>query len=267
MLRNFRHLCTIAVVFCIAIGLFAYGRFRDRSPSVDVDIVGPSTASVGGMVALVVEGTGIDSYAWIVIPGSCEYRAVEGGKVLISVFHSPGEYTAVLGVNNNSRVKLKKHTILVDPGPTPPPPPPPPVPPEPDPPEPEPDDSAWIKWTYEIAIATVASPGRASQATKLAEQFRSISAQIASGSVKTTKEARVKLRVANNLALGNDALAWAAFSKKFSEHCIELEATGGLKSLAQYQKIYNSAAKGLTKVASKKKKNPRALTCQGGRCE
>lgn len=259
--------CTYAVIVSVIAAFCVWGYLRDRpSPSpVDIKIVGPNTASVGGITVLAVDGTGVTSYAWVAIPGSCKYRAMEGGRVLVLVFHAPGEYTIILGTNNGSKVELRKHVVSAK-GPDPGPGPPPPVPPEPEP-EPEPYDSAWVKWTYEVAISTVTSSDRASQAALLAKQFENISAQIASGSIVTTKEARIKLRVANNLALGNDAIAWAAFSKKFSDYCIELEATGGLKLLMQYQIIYNSTAKGLMEVASKKKVESRALSCTSGSCK
>ncbi len=251
---------TFAVIAVIGLGVYAFVAYRDHSPAPDpapagVKIVGPSAASTGDMVVLTVSDATSDSYAWTAVPGGCQQRTAEGGRVSILVFSKPGKHTVVLGTSDNKVVSLAKHTIMVNgdlppPGPNPNPGPNPGPAPEPEPtPEPEPNGE-WATWVYDIAIATVPAPGRNVQAAKLSDQFESIAAKIAAGGIGTTKEARVELRAANRKALGRDAEGWVGFSAKFAEHCTDLEIAGELKTLKQYQRIYAGAAAGLRKVAS-----------------
>lgn len=248
--------CTLAVIVTIGIVAYAYVAYRGFWPTpepepipVDTTIIGPNAAQAGDLIVLTTDKMGVDYYAWDVVSNGgrrCGGRALENGKTFVIVFKSAGKFTVILATSNSSGVAIAKHTITVtgDAGPEP----------GPDPePQPEPNpDSDWVQWTYEIAIATVTSPNRASQAAVLAGQFRSVAAKIAAGAIRTTKEARVGLRVATNRALGKDASGWAAFSVKFADHCIELERSGGLKTLKQYQEIYTVSALGLDKVATEK---------------
>ena len=260
-------ICTIAVIIIIAIGGYVYILLKKYQPipepkpiPVDTTIIGPNAAQAGDLIVLTTDKMGIDYYAWDVVDNGgrrCAGQALEGDKTFVIVFKSAGKFTVVLATSNSTGVAIAKHTITVtgdDPTPEP----------EPEP-EPEPNpDSAWVQWTYEIAIATVDSPKRAQQATVLAKQFRSVSSMIAAGAISSTKEARVELRIATNRALGKDAAGWAAFSVKFAEHCVELEASGGLTTLKQYQEIYTVSALGLDKVAAEKQaKQPK---CVNGRC-
>ena len=256
--------CTIAVLVIIGIGGYVYNIYRMKLPEpepipVDTTIIGPSVVQVGDLIVLTTDKMGVDYYAWDVVDNGgrrCGGQPLEGNKTFVIVFKSAGKFTVVLATSNSTGVAIAKHTITVtgdapEPGP------------EPEP-EPEPDESAWVQWVYEIAIATVNSPTRPEQAALLAGQFRNVGSMIAAGAIRTTKEARVELRRATNRALGKDASGWAAFSVKFAEHCVELERSGGLSTLKQYQEIYTVSALGLDKVAAEKQaKQPK---CVNGRC-
>ena len=266
-------------IFCllVAIGVVtggsAWWALRDRIPTPTpiptpaVSILGPSTVQVAELVVLVAEGK-VDSYAWLTVPPA-QQRVMEGGKLLILVFDSPGRYTAVLGVGNNGTTTLLRHLISVEgdvPNPGPDPDPDPEPEPEPEP-EPDPDPGGWVKWTHETVLRTVDSPERAVQAAALAGGIRSVVAKIAAGAISSPKQARVELRAANNRALGKGAIDWAGFSTEFAELCVTLE----LRTLKQYREIYLAVAKGLDKVAVEKevtvkKKKLRRRVCKDGRC-
>ena len=224
-------------------------------------ILGPSVAQTGDLVVLAANESEADHYTWTVVPPITQQRTMEGGKLLVLAPDTPGDFVVVLATGGGKGgVAMATHALTVD-GQGPPAPTPTPAP------EPEPDGADWTQWTEKTVVATVASPGRASQAAALAGQLRSVAAKIAAGAIQTPKEARQELRAANVRALGSGAAAWSGFSVRFAEHCAELAASGDLKTLKQYQTIYVAVATGLDKVAAAgSPRVDRQPRCTGGQC-
>lgn len=230
----------LTVLVCGGIALVAYTVSRRPTAPLEVNILGPAVVQVNDLVILEIDKE-VDLCMWVIAPKSTQQHALEDGKLLALSFKTPGQYTVVLGVGKGGRVVFAKHIIIVN-GDVP-------VPPDPDPPDPGPEpDNDWAEWAHKTALATVTSPDRTRQANIIANQLRSVAAKIAAGVIRTPKEARIAVRIALNRALGNDAMAWTGFSTKFSEHCITLEKTGGLRTVEQYRIIYLGVARGLDMV-------------------
>lgn len=216
-------------VFCLVCwGI--YSKYK-KPALLEVNILGPAVVQTNDLTFLEASEEA-DLYVWVVVPEGTQQRTLESGKLLALSFKIPGQYTVILGVGKGGKVAFAKHVITVN-GDIP-------IPPEP--------DNDWAEWAHRTALATVISPDRASQATTIASQLRSVAAKIAAGAISTPKEARVSVRVALNQALGNDVMAWTGFSTKFSEHCMALEKTGDLRTVKQYRIIYLGVAKGLDAV-------------------
>jgi hypothetical protein len=215
-------------------------------------ITGPTSCKAGELVVLDASKSVGQGYSWKVLPQGVTtgtFQVFEDGRYLAFASPVARRYTFVLAVGGSERpvqdvLELDNGGVGPDPDPDPPGPNPPVLP---DP------SGGWDRWAIETAEALVKSPNRKQEAARLAGSLQGICAAISAGAVKTPRDAREQVKVANHAALGATAADWTDFSDALAAELQKLDAAGKLSTVKQYRQIWEEVAQGLGRVSNVKR--------------
>lgn len=233
-------------------------------------INGPTTGTAGELLTLDAsqsEGENL-KFLWRVQPdvsGRRMFRSCGTTGEVIHISTMPGTWQYTLVVSNGDGADLLTWTVTIpgspapqpnpnpplphpEPGPTPGPPGPSPRP-QPDPPAPVPSPSRFgLREQIPVWAASVTSPNRVANATKLADAADALAAAIAAGTTKGPTAILAALAAANTAALGSDLAAWKSFGASYSAALTGLYAMRRLNTDADWAEMLRETAAGLRLV-------------------
>jgi hypothetical protein len=189
------------------------------------------------------------SFVWKCLPAGINYKEYKSGRELVFSSGTLGDYLCVVSSARDGEVEQKIIKIKVVPqgtkplNPDDPQPPTPPTPPKPPKPVVPGLPGQVIGWS-----ATVISPGKAMEASNLADAFSAVAVQMEAGAAITADDVAEATRDATHSALGAALPAWTGFLKNLESYLHKERMKGTLVTVEDHVRIWKEIASGLKQV-------------------